>query len=137
MRDDDGVVAGATSKLSAVTLSGLNVADDGTLGKATDGEYVADSEVGLATAVNELTGVHAFHGNHEFVVSLEAVGILERHAGKGSTTAGVMDDLLDHAFHVTLALSIVAGAELGGSLALRGVTLWGIDERCKGKSALK
>jgi hypothetical protein len=44
--DDGGVVARGTSKGSAVAILVLNVADDGTFGEVSNGENVADSELG-------------------------------------------------------------------------------------------
>ena len=62
------------------------------------------------SAVDELPGVHAFGGDEQFLALLVAVGVAEVHDGERSTTARIVDDILelserderDHASSLTL-----------------------------------
>lgn len=49
-------------------------------------------------------------------MELVAVGVAELDFGERSTTAGVVDDLLDYTANVAMALSEIVGAELRGGL---------------------
>lgn len=68
-----------------------------------------------------MAGVHALIGDEGLGDLLELVGGSEDDAGKGSTTTRVVDDLLDYTSDVTMALSEVERAELGGGLSQAGV----------------
>ena len=46
----------------------------------------------LLSDIDELAGVHALDGNEGRGALLEAQGVAEDNLGKGSTTAGVVDD---------------------------------------------
>ena len=118
--DDDAGSTGGLGDVGAITGLGLQVADDGTFGHLSDGNDVTDGELSLGTEVDEHTGVETFASNHQLLAELEAVGITEDHAGEGSTTTRVMDDLLHQTADVTMALGVVEGAELRGSLAVLG-----------------
>lgn len=48
----------------------------------------------LLATVDELSGVDALCSNEELCPLLETVGVTEGYFGQGSTTAGVMDDIL-------------------------------------------
>lgn len=50
--------------------------------------------------VNELASVHALSGNEGLLVGLVFVRVAEDDAGKGRTTARVVNDLLDEAAQV-------------------------------------
>jgi len=111
--DDSGVVAGSAREGTAVTDFLLDVTDDGTFGEGGDGEDVADRESGLLAAVDECTGVQAFGGDEGLLAELVTVWVAEDDASKGSTTAGVVDDVLYNTPNVTIALSKVEWAEPG------------------------
>lgn len=125
--NDGNVVTGGTAKRTTVTGLLLNVGDDGTLGHGGEGQNVADGELSVLTGVDELTGVHALVGDEGLGHHLELVGVAELDLGEGSTTAGIVDDLLDNTTGVSVTLSEVEGTELGGSLVQTGVS------RCKEK----
>ena len=118
--DDGDVVAGGAAESAAVAGLLLDVGDDGTLGDGAEGEDVADGQGGLLAGVDELAGVHALIGDEGLLVLLELVGVAEDDLGEGRTTAGVVDDVLDHAPYVTVSLGVVEGSELGGSLSQAG-----------------
>ena len=86
MADDGGIVAGGASECSTVANLLRNVADDGTLGALTNGEDVADGELGLLAGVDEGTGVETLSRNESFLTELVAVGVAENDPGKRSTT---------------------------------------------------
>jgi hypothetical protein len=48
----------------------------------------------------------------------------EADLGQRSTTTGVVDDLLHHTANVSMSLSVVESAELGGGLVETGVGRW-------------
>lgn len=121
--DDDGEAAGATGEGTTVTNIGLDVADDGTLGDGGEGKDVAALKGGLLAAVDELAGVHALGGDEELGVALVTVGVQELNLGDGSTTTGVMDDVLDDAADVAVLLGVVNGTKLHGALAGAGVSV--------------
>jgi len=121
--DDDGEAAGATGEGTTVTYVGLDVADNGTLGDRGEGQDVAALKRGLLAAVDELAGVHALSSDEELGIALVAVGVQELDLGDGSTTSGVMDDVLDDAADVALLLGVVKGTKLHGALAGAGVSL--------------
>jgi len=116
LADDGGVVAGGAGEGATVADLLLHVADDGTLGEGVHGEHVADGQGGVLAGVDELARVDTLGGNEGLSLELVAVGVTEDHAGEGGTTSGIVDDLLDEATNVSRALSVVEGAELGGSL---------------------
>ena len=118
--DDGDVVAGGAAESAAVAGLLLDVGDDGTLGDGAEREDVADGQGGLLAGVDELAGVHALVGDEGLLVLLELVGVAEDDLGEGRTTAGVVDDVLDHAPYVTVSLGIIEGSELGGSLSEAG-----------------
>lgn len=125
--NDGNVVTGGTAKRTTVTGLLLDVGDNGTLGHGGQGENVADGESGVLTGVDELAGVHALVGDEGLGDHLELVGVAELDLGEGSTTAGIVDDLLDDTTGVTVGLSEVESPELGRGLVQAGVG------RCKGK----
>jgi len=109
--DDGGIVAGSAGKGTAVTDFLLDVADNGTLGKSGDGEDIADGESSLLSAVHKCTGVEALSRDEGLLTELVAVGVTENDAGKGSTTAGIMDDVLYNTPDVAIALCEVERAQ--------------------------
>jgi len=119
--DNGDVVAGGAAESAAVTDLLLDVGDDGTLRDGAEGEDVADGQGGVLAGVDELAGVHALVGNEGLALLLELVGAVEDDAGEGSTTTGVVDDLLYDATDVAMALGVVERAELGGGLPEAGV----------------
>lgn len=94
VRDDGGVVAGRAGQTAAVAGLLLQVAHDGSLRHGAQRHHVADLQVSLAAAVQELAGVHALGGDEQLLADLVAVGVAEVHKGERRTTAGVVHDLL-------------------------------------------
>merc|ERR1719336_3171587 len=100
--DHDGVVAGGTGDTATVAGLLLQVGDDGTLGHLSNGHDVSDGELGLLSAVDELSGVDTLGGDEELLAGLVPVGIAEVDDSKGSTTAGVVNDVLHHTLDVSI-----------------------------------
>lgn len=115
--DDGDVVAGRAAQSTTVTNLLLDVGDDGTFGHGGEGENISDSEGGVLSGVDELAGVHALVGNECLLDLLELVGVAEDDAGERSTTAGVVDYLLDDTAHVAMAFGVVEASELGRRLS--------------------
>jgi len=121
LRHDDGVGTGGTGHLSAVTGELLDVADGGTLRQVANRDDVTDCKSGLDAVVYELTSVHALRSGDQNVLLLEAVGILELDLGDRSTTARIVDDVLDNTLGITLTLGEVQLVVGHSSLAKVGV----------------
>merc|ERR1719209_1677500 len=122
---DRGKVARASGNYATVIAHNpgllLQVADNGTLGHVADGHHVSDGELGFAAAVDELAGVHALSGDQQLLLRLVAVGISEVGDGQGSSTAGIVDDVLHHSLDIPIPLGVVDGPEGGLALAVVGV----------------
>ena len=114
--NDGNVVTGGTAKSTTVAHLLLDVGDNGTLGAGSEREDVANGEGSVLAGVDELAGVHALVGDEGLGVELEAVRVTEDDLGEGSTTAGVVDDLLHDTANIAVSLSEVESAELGGGL---------------------
>jgi hypothetical protein len=121
LANDGDVVTGGTTESTTVTRLLLDVGDDGTFGDGGEREDVADGQSGVLSGVDELASVHALVGNEGLGDLLELVGVTELDLGEGSTTAGIVDDLLHDTTSVSMTLSVVERTELGGSLVETGV----------------
>lgn len=119
--DDGHVVTGGAAKSTTVTSLLLDVGDNGTLGHGGKGQNIADGQGSVLTGVDELAGVHALVGDEGLGDLLVRVGVTELDLGERSTTAGIVDDLLDDTAGVSVTLSEVKGAELRRRLVETGV----------------
>ncbi len=99
--DHGGIVARRPRETAAIASLLLEVGHDRTLGHLADGHDVADRELSLLAAVDELTGVHALGGDEQLLARLVPVGITEVDDGERSTTTGIMDDVLNDSLDVT------------------------------------
>jgi hypothetical protein len=125
LRDDDGVSATGLGQSGPVTNLSFQVADNGTFRHGLQRQNVTDDKFGLLTAVDVLTRVATFGGNHVEGHLLKLEGVTELNLGKGGTTTGVMDNLLDYTPHVSPALTEVQRTDTGGTLSL--VNMGGVD----------
>jgi len=116
--DDDAGGTRGLRDVGAITGLGLQIAHDGTFRHLADGKDVTDGQLGLGTEVDEHAGVETFARNHQLLAELETVGIAEDDAGEGSTTTGIVHDLLHQTADVTVTFGIVESTELGGALAV-------------------
>jgi len=101
-----------TGQLSTVTTLLFDVADDCSLGHDSNWKDVSDLEGSLLATVHELSGVHAFGGDEEFLPQLELIRISEDDDSKWSTSARIMDDLLHDSFDVTITFSVIQRSQL-------------------------
>jgi len=124
--DDGGVVSRSTGDTAAVSGLLLQVGDDGTFGHLSDWHHVAHSQLGLLSAVDELSSVHTFGGNEQLLPGLVAVGVTEVDDGQGGATTGVVDDVLYDTLDVAITLGVVDRTELGSALAVLNV---GLEDR--------
>jgi len=115
--DNDGVGTGATSKGTTVSALGFDVADNGSLGNRSQGKDISTGKAGLLSAVDELSAVHTLGTDEQFIVALVSVLIQELNTTNGSTSTGVVHDLLDDSSDVTLLLGIVERSELASTLS--------------------
>eukprot|EP01084_Bolivina_argentea_P014421 26940_1 len=79
--DDDAVVTGRAGEGSAVSVLGLNVADDATLGDVAEGEDVADGKGGLHAGEDGLAGEHTLGSDEELLSTAVLVGVAELDTG--------------------------------------------------------
>jgi hypothetical protein len=121
--NDNNVVARGTAKSTTVANLLLDVGQNGTLRNRAERENVTDVQGSLLTSVDELTSVDALVSNEGLLTLLVLVRVTENDLGKGSTTARVVNDLLDNTTNVTVSLSVVERTELGGALSQAGVSL--------------
>mmetsp|Transcript_20562 Transcript_20562/g.51228 ORF Transcript_20562/g.51228 Transcript_20562/m.51228 type:complete len:223 (-) Transcript_20562:57-725(-) len=121
VRHQDAVLAGRLGQHAAVAELLLHVADDGSLGHDADGQHVANHQLRLLPAVDELTRVGALRGDEQLLLVRVALRVAEGHPGERGATAGVVDDVGHDTLDVPMALGEVRLAELGRALALGGV----------------
>ena len=119
--NDDNVVTRGSTKSTSVTRLLLNVGEDGTLRNGAEGKNVTDVQRSLLTGVDELTSVKTLVGNEGLLTLLVLVRVTEDDLGEGSTTTGVVDDLLDDTTDVTVTLSVIEVSKLGSSLSQTGM----------------
>lgn len=77
----------------------------------------------LLASEHELTRVHALRSRQQSINLLESVGVLELDLGNGSTSARVVDDVLDNTLHVTMLLSKVVSLHADSTLSADSVCL--------------
>jgi len=70
-----------------------------------------------------LARVHALNGDEVLGILSVAVDIPELNAGKRSTTAGIVKDVLHYALNVTLAFGKIESTEAGGGNTLASAAL--------------
>ena len=119
--NDDNVVTRGSTKSTSVTRLLLNVGENGTLRNGAEGKNVTDVQRSLLTGVDELTSVKTLVGNEGLLTLLVLVRVTEDDLGEGSTTTGVVDDLLDDTTDVTVTLSVIEVSKLSSSLSQTGM----------------
>ena len=112
--------------LRSVLYLVLEVAHNSALRHFSDREHIADDELSLLTAIDKLTSVHALSSDKQLLLQSVLVNIPELNNSKGSSTTGIVDDLLDHALHIAVALGKVQGTEPSSTLPVLGV---GLEDR--------
>jgi hypothetical protein len=113
--DNDSGSTGASGELTLVTGLVFDVTDGSTFRDLVDGEDVTSGEGSLVTSIDELTSVHSFNGEEMVVLKSVLIGVSEDDLSKGSTTAGIVDDLSDDTLNVTVLFSEIENSESGGS----------------------
>lgn len=119
--NNDNVVTGGSANGTSVTGVLLNVGENGTLGDGAERENVTDVQGSLLTGVDELASVDTLVGNEGLGSLLVLVRVSEDNLGKGSTSTGVMDNLLDNTSDVSVSLGVIEISELGSTLSQTGV----------------
>merc|ERR1712178_92793 len=119
--DDGAVVARAAGNDATVARLGLHVGDDHTLRHGHHWQSVANDELGLLSAVDDLPGVGALHGWEQLLVDLVGAGIVEVGLDERGATARIVNDVLHDTLNEPIALAVVEHTELGGTLAGTGV----------------
>lgn len=119
--DDDGVGAGSSGEGTSISHVLLDIADDGSFRDGLEGEDVSDGDLGFLAAEHVLAGVETFGGDEVFGSELVSVGVSEDDSGKGGSSSGVVEDLLDYSLDVAFSLEVVKLSELGGGDSTAGV----------------
>jgi hypothetical protein len=114
---NDGVGTGATGESTTVTTLGFDVADNRSLGNRGEWQDVTAGKTGLLAAVDELSAVHSFGTEEQFVVSLVSVLVDELNLAHGGTSTGVVHDFLDDSSEVALLLGVIKRSKLDRSLS--------------------
>lgn len=152
MGDDGSIITRSSGNTAAVSGLFFQAGHNGTLGHLTDRHHVANSQLSLLAAIDELTGVHAFSGNEELLAGLVAIGIPngfitnvnhyliinwplvmraqilgigiipEVNNGEWSTTSRIVDDVFDDTLDITISFGIINSSEPGRSLPIFGVS---------------
>jgi len=105
--NDDSGVSGGLGEFSAVSVFHLDAAAGSSFGHVSDGENVSDVESGLFTTIDSLARGGTLSSNEKLLVLSELVGILEGDLGERSSSAGVVDDVLDDTFDEAVSFSKV------------------------------
>jgi hypothetical protein len=121
--NDGRVVARRAGERTAVPDLLLHVADDSTLRALGNREDVADGESSLLAGVDECASVEALSRDESLLAELVAVRVAENDAREGCAATSVVDDLLDDAADVAVALGKVERPELGRVLVVVRVRL--------------
>jgi len=119
--DDDGVVSRSPSKRTPIADILFHVADNGSLRNRPQGQHVTHSQIGLLSAVNELSRVHTFGRYEELLLMLVTEWVPEGHLAEGSAASRVVYDVRDNSPNVAIALAIVEASETCRSLPVMGV----------------
>ena len=107
MSNHDNIVSRCSAKSTTITDFLFDIGNDCSFWHFTEGEDVADGQIGLLSRVDELSGVHSFIGDEGFCSKFEAVGISEGDFGEGSTTTWVMNDFFDDSADVSMSFSVL------------------------------
>jgi len=118
---DGAASSGGTSDSTTVSVLVFDHADDGTFGALSDGQAVADGELGGGTAVDVLALRQTFDSDHNFLVDAILVLVAEVNRGKRGTTTRVVDDVADDALDVAVTFGEIDGTQAGGTLATLGL----------------
>jgi len=121
--DNNGIGTGGTSESTSVTTLGFDIADNGSLRHRTQGQDVTASKTGLLSAVDELTAVHTFGTEEQFIVALVSVRVQELNTANGGTSTGVVKNFLHGSSDVTVLLSVINRSEFDGTLSSAGMRL--------------
>jgi len=97
MRDDNGRVARRLRQATSIAVFHLDAAACSSFGHLSEWDDVANVESGLLAAVDGLTSGGSFSRDEELLGLAEFVRILEGDFGEGSSSAGVVDDVLNDA----------------------------------------
>jgi len=119
--DNDGVGTGATGESTAISTLGFDVANNGSLRDRSQRQDVTAGKTGLLSAVDELSTVHTFGTEEQFIVALVSVRVQELDLANGGTSTGVVEDFLDGSSDVALLLGVIERSELHGTLSGAGV----------------
>merc|ERR1719419_447294 len=92
--DNSSVITASPSALATISRLLLKIADNSTFGHVAHRHHISNGNVSFLSTINELSSVQAFSCNEKFLLCLIAVRITEVSNSKGSTTAGVMDNVL-------------------------------------------
>lgn len=97
----------SSSELSIISFSKLNIGNKGTLRDLTNRQNVTNLKSGFFSTENSLSGKHAFNSQVQFLDFLIVIRIFELDSGNRSTSAWIVEDLLDNTFNKSVSLLVV------------------------------
>jgi len=127
VRYDGAVAARGLGNLTAVSSLLLHGADDGSFWHGSNRQNITNGQGSLLTAVDKLSGSNSLGADNGLNTLAVLVWIVELNLGEGSTTAWIVDNVLDETLDEPVSLGVVERAELGSTLS------FGID-RCKDRA---
>jgi len=116
--DNGAITSGSLGNLTTISSFLFHRADNGSFRALSQWDNITDAQSGLFTAMNKLTSSDTFWADHGFDAFPVFVWVVELDLGEGSTTAGVMDDILDDTFDEPVAFGVVQRSEFGGAFSL-------------------
>ena len=93
------------------------IANNGSLRDRSQRQDVTAGKSGLLSAVNELSTVHTFGTEEQFIVALVSVCVRELDSAHGGTSTRVVHNFLDNTSDVSLLFSKIKRSEFDGTLS--------------------
>jgi len=118
--NDGNISSRSFGDLTSVTAFLFQRTGDNTFRHGADGQTVTDRKLGFLTAMDELTSADTFGANDGFGSLAVFIWIVEDDSGKRSTSAWIVDDVLDETLDETMFFSIIEGSHFGGTLTFAG-----------------
>jgi len=115
LADDGDEGTGASGESTTIVIVLLDIAHGGTFWDSIDREDVSGGDLGLGSAVNVLANVHGLSSDEMLDVLLVLVWVGELNLSERSTTAWVVDEILDDSLHVAFAFDVIGNSELARS----------------------
>jgi len=118
--NDGNISTRSFGDLTSVTTFLFQRTGDNTFRHGANWQTVTNRKLGFLTAMDKLTSADTFGANDGFSSLSVFVWIVEDDSGKGSTSAWIVDDVLDETLDETVFFSIIEGSHFSGTLTFAG-----------------